>query len=78
MRIEGKRQVIGRLTQVLNGNKSKRLNQSLKDIYRLLETKPGKQEFEAKIRNHCDTLKQTVQALAQRIRRYKQQSERRK
>jgi len=77
-RIEGKRQVIGRLTQVINGNKSKRLNQSLRDIYRQLETKPGKPEFESIIRNHCDTMKQTVQALAQRIRRYKQQSERRK
>src|SRR6185437_8912741 len=77
-RIGGKRQVIGRLTQVINGNKSKRLNQSLRDIYRQLKTKPGKPEFESIIRNHCDTLKQTVQALAQRIRRYKQQSERRK
>ena len=62
---------------MLNGNKSKRLHQSLKDIYRQIETKKGKPEFETKIRNHCDTLKQTVQALAQRIRRYEDQSKRR-
>jgi hypothetical protein len=75
-RIDGKRKVIGRLTQYVQGNSSKRLCQSLKDVFSVVGTKKKDQDHMSKLNSHLDTLKQTVQALAQRLRRYTTQAQR--
>ncbi len=75
-RIDGKRKVIGRLTQYVQGNTSKRLYQSLKDVFSTVGTKKNDIDHISKLRSHLDKLKQTVQALAQRLRRYTTQAQR--